>query len=123
MSRGSGGGDDRNDKDRTDADCNDADGNDVNPNDGNGRPPRSTLCASFDRIREFVLSHALLFRNNGGEVDGGGATQDAGFFRIACASEPESRGCIKKEEEGARGGKTAAAMTAMAIGGRSLLWR
>jgi hypothetical protein len=34
---------------------------------------------SFDRIKEVVLSHALLFRNNGGEVDGGGATQDAVF--------------------------------------------
>ncbi len=37
------------------------------------------LCASFDRIREFVLSHTLLFRNDGGEVDGSGATQDAIF--------------------------------------------
>jgi hypothetical protein len=29
---------------------------------------------SFDRIREFVLSHAFLFRNNDGEIDGGGTT-------------------------------------------------
>jgi hypothetical protein len=58
---------------------NNADGNNVDPDNRNGRPPLSALCTSFDRIRDLVLSHALLFRNNGGEVDGSGATQDAVF--------------------------------------------
>ncbi len=51
------------------------------------------LCVSFDRIREFVLSHALLFRNDGGEVDGGGATQDAVF--------PVLRACLNLNPMGA----------------------
>ena len=46
--------------------CDDAGGNNIDHDNGDGRPPQSALCASFDRIREFILSHALSFRNDGG---------------------------------------------------------
>jgi hypothetical protein len=52
LSRGSGGGSDCNDEDQTDADCDNANGDAIDPDNGNGRPPRSALCASFDRIRD-----------------------------------------------------------------------
>ena len=59
-----------------DADCNDADGNEDNPDNRDWIPSRLALCASFDRIRKFVLSHTLLFCNNGGKVCGGGTTKN-----------------------------------------------
>jgi hypothetical protein len=48
-----------------DADCNDDHG------DKDVRPPRSVMCAPFDRIREFLLNHTFLFSSNDGEFDGG----------------------------------------------------
>jgi hypothetical protein len=108
-------------KDQTDANRNDANGNNVDPDDGYGRPQRLALCASFDRIREFVLSHTLLFCNDGGEVDGSGVTQNAGLSHIAHATKAESHGCIQNKEEGAKGGRAVAAPTATAIGCRSSL--
>ena len=62
------------------------------------------LCASFDRIREFVLSHALLFHNNGGEVDGGGATQDAVFPVLRARPNLNPIGASRRRRRGQRGG-------------------
>ena len=56
------------------ADCDNANGNNVDPKDKDARSLLSALRVSFDRIREFVLSHAFLFCNDDGEVDGGGTT-------------------------------------------------
>ncbi len=62
------------------------------------------LCASFDRIREFVLSHALLFHNNGGEVDGGGATQDAVFPILRAHPNLHHMGASRRRRRGQEGG-------------------
>ncbi len=83
---------------------NDADGDNVDPDDRNGRPPRSSLCASFDRIREFLLSHALLFRNDGGEVDGGGATQDVVFPVLRAHPNLNPMGESRRRRRGQGGG-------------------
>ncbi len=58
------------------------------------------LCASFDRIREFVLSHALLFRNNGREVDGSGATQDAAFPVLRARPNLNHMGASRRRKRG-----------------------
>ncbi len=62
------------------------------------------LCVSFDRIMEFVLSHALLFRNDGGEVDGGSATQDAVFPLLRAHSTLNPMGASRRRRRG-RGGE------------------
>ncbi len=58
------------------------------------------LCASFDRIREFVLSHALLFRNDGEEVDGGGASQDAAFPVLSARPNLNPKGASRRRRRG-----------------------
>ena len=62
------------------------------------------LCASFDRIREFVLSHALLLRNDGGEVDGGGATQDVVFPVLRMCPNLNHMGALRRRKRGQGGG-------------------
>jgi hypothetical protein len=62
------------------------------------------LRASFDRIREFVLSHALLFRNNGGVVDGGGATQDAVIPVLPAHPNLNPMGASRRRRRGRGGG-------------------
>ncbi len=62
------------------------------------------LCASFDRTREFVLSHALLFRNDGREVDGGGATQDAVFPVLRTRPNLNPMGASRRRRRGQGGG-------------------
>ncbi len=62
------------------------------------------LCMSFDRIREFVLSHALLFRNNGGEVYCGGATQDAAFPVLHVRLNLNPMGELRRRRRGQGGG-------------------
>jgi hypothetical protein len=59
---------------------------------------------SFDRIREFVLSHAFLFRSDGGEVDGSGATQDAVFPVLRAHPNLNPMGALRKRRRG-QGGK------------------
>ena len=63
------------------------------------------LCASFDRIREFVLSHALLFRNDGGEVDGSGAPQDAVFPVLHAHPNQNHMGALRRRKRGQGGGE------------------
>jgi hypothetical protein len=58
----------------------------------------------FDRIRKFVLSHALLFRNDGREVDGGGATQDAVFPILQARPNLNPMGASSRRTRGSGGG-------------------
>ncbi len=62
------------------------------------------LCASFDRIREFILSNALLFRNDGMEVDGGGVTQDAVFPLLHVHPNLNHMGASRRRRRGQGGG-------------------
>ena len=62
------------------------------------------LCASFKRIREFVLSHTLLFCNNGGEVDGSGATQDAVFLVLRAHPNLNPMGASRRRRREQGGG-------------------
>ncbi len=58
---------------------------------------------SFDRVREFVLSHVLLFRNDGGEVDDGGATQDAVFPVLRARPNLNHMGASRRRRRGQGG--------------------
>ena len=108
-------------KDWMDPDHDNANSNYVDPDNGDGRSPQSTLCASFDRIREFVLSHALSFHNNGREVNGSGMTRNAVCPVLHAHPHLNPMGASKTRRRGQKGGRrTAAVTTAMAIRCRSL---
>jgi hypothetical protein len=71
---------------------------------GMGGPCDRGLCASFDRIREFVLSHALLFCNDGGKVGRSDATQDAVFPVLHARPNLNPMGASRRRRRGQGGG-------------------
>jgi hypothetical protein len=95
--------DDRDENDRTDAHRDDADGDDVDPEDGDACPRRSALRASLARIRAFVLNRAFSFRNDDGEVDGGGATRNAAYPVLRARPNLNPMGASRRRRRKKRG--------------------